>query len=60
MHQQEFSQQLKLSYGEIADLHCAHALVSEDSDSDVGLLDHVAVVGAVSDRERDFVGLSSN
>ena len=53
--QHQFSQHLELSYCEIADLHCSPALVAEEADADIGLLDHVAVVGAVADGQCYFV-----
>jgi hypothetical protein len=56
--QDQFSEHLKLSDCKITDLDSPHALVSEDSDSDVGFLYHVAVIDPISNRQSYFVSAS--
>ena len=58
--QQQFGQQLELADCEVTDLNGPHPLVPENTDSDIRLLNHVAVVRPVPDCQSYLLGFRSD
>jgi hypothetical protein len=51
---------LEFTDREIRSLHSLHSFISINSYADIGLLDHIAVIGPIADRQCDFADLRSN
>ena len=51
---QQFPKSLEFGDGVITGLNCSHSFLAVNSNSDMSLLDHVDIIGAISDGESDL------
>ena len=60
VHQQQSPQHPELGQSVVTRLNCAHSLLTEQSNADVGGFDHWNIVRTITDRKSDFVELISD